>query len=122
MALESYLAELKEIKGYKAAGIMHYTGEMLASDWTGSEVDVNLVGATFNDIFRSSHSACQKIGLEACTETVISTPKGQVIMRCSGVNAASHFHMLTVLTSDGNQALAKMRMEKMVPKIMAELV
>lgn len=121
MALENYLTELKDVKGYKAAGIMHYTGEMLASDWTGSEVDVNLVGATFNDIFRSSHEACQKIGLDACTESVINTPKGQVIMRCSGVQAKAHFHMLCVLTADGNQALAKMRMEKMVPKVMAEL-
>jgi hypothetical protein len=42
-------------------------------------------------------------------------------MACSGVDAAVHFHLIAVLTKDGNQALAKMQLDKMIPKIMKEL-
>lgn len=84
MALESYLQGLKEIKGYKASGIMNYTGEMLVSDTADTNIDLDIVGATFNDIFRSAHEASRKIGLDTCKETVINTPKGVIIMRCSG--------------------------------------
>ncbi len=121
MALESYLQQLKEIKGYKAAGIMNFTGEMLAYDSEDRQIDLGVVGATFNDIFRSAHEASKKIGLDACKEQVISTPKGVVVMRCSGTDAPAHFHVIGVLSSDGNQALMKMQIEKMVPGVMTEL-
>lgn len=121
MALESYLQGLKEIKGYKAAGIMNYTGEMLVSDTTDTNIDLDIVGATFNDIFRSAHDASKKIGLDTCKETVINTPKGVIIMRCSGVEAKSHFHIIAILAADGNQALMKMQIEKIVAPVMEEL-
>ncbi len=121
MALEKHIQALKEIKGYMAAGIMSFTGEMLASDSADPNIDLSLVGATFNDIFRSAHEASKKIGLEACKDTVITTPKGIVIMRCSGTDAKVHFHLIGILAADGNQALMKMQMEKMVPAVMGEL-
>ncbi len=121
MALEKHLAGLKEVKGFKAAGIMNYTGEMLATESSDPNIDLDLVGATFNDIFRSAHEASKKIGLDACKETTISTPKGTVVMRCSGVDAKSHFHLIGIIAADGNQALMKMQIEKIVPAVMDEL-
>lgn len=121
MALEKHLEALKEVKGYKAAGIMNYTGEMLASGSVDSNIDLTLVGATFNDIFRAAHEASKKIGLDTCRETVINTPKGVIVMRCSGVDAKAHFHVIGVMAGDGNQALMKMQIEKMLPAVMDEL-
>lgn len=121
MALENHLQSLKEIKGYKASGVMNFTGEMLAYDSSDPNIDLTLVGATFNDIFRSAHEASKKIGLDACKETVISTPKGVVVMRCSGTDAKSHFHLIGIMANDGNQALMKMQIDKLVPAVMAEL-
>ena len=121
MALESYLEKIKGIKGYKASGIMTFTGEILASDSVDPNIDLSFVGATFNDIFRSAHEASEKIGLKVCQETAINTPSGIIIMRCSGVKAKVHFHMIAIVAADGNQALVKMEMEKMIPNIMAEL-
>ena len=121
MALEQHLADLKNVKGYQAAGIMHYTGELLASDSVVSNIDLALVGATFNDVFRSAHEVCTKIGLEAANELVLITPRGNIVMLCSGLKAKAHFHMITIMTSDGNQALAKLQMEKSVTGITAEL-
>jgi predicted regulator of Ras-like GTPase activity (Roadblock/LC7/MglB family) len=121
MSLENLLAELKSVKGYKAAGIMTFTGEMLASDTADSSIDLDVVGATFNDIFRGAHEASGKVGLQSAKETIIQTPNGTIVMFCSGVDSPVHFHVISVLDADGNQALAKLSMEKLMPKIMTEL-
>ncbi len=121
MALENYLAELRGINGYLAAGIMSFTGEMLVSDAVDSKIDLNMVGAMFNDIFRSAHEASKKIGLDACKETTITTPLGAIVMRCSGVDAKAHVHLISILRADGNHALARMQMDKIVNPIMDEL-
>lgn len=117
MALEQHLQSLREVKGYKASGIMDYTGEILAFDSVDSQIDLLLVGATFNDIFRSAHEASRKIGLDACRETVINTPRGIVIMRCSGADSLPHLHFIGIVAADGNHALMKMLIEKLVPAI-----
>ena len=52
---------------------------------------------------------------------VISTPDGIIIMLCTGVESAAHVHLICILDHEGNQALAKMTMEKMGPKIVEEL-
>ncbi len=121
MAIEKHFAPLKEIRGYKAAGIMNFTGEVVAYDSVDPAIDLGLVGATFNDIFRSAHEASKKIGLEACREATIMTPKGTIVMTCSGPEAKVHIHTIGILSSDGNQALMKMQLEKMMPSLIAEL-
>lgn len=121
MALENHLSELKGVKGYLAAGIMHYTGELLASHSTADNIDLGMVGATFNDIFRSAHEVCTKIGLEAAQEMVLTTPRGTIVMLCTGEGAKAHVHLITILAGDGNQALAKMQMQKAAPAIVKEL-
>lgn len=121
MALEKHLEDLKEIKGYKAAGIMSFTGEILASDSRDTNIDLNIVGATFNDIFRAAHEASEKIGLQTCKTATIETPIGIIVMCCSGVKAKVHFHIIGILTADGNQALMKMQMDKTIPKVLSEL-
>lgn len=121
MSLENHLDGFKSIKGYKAAGIMTFTGEMLAADSADPKVDLDMVGATFNDIFRSAHEASNKIGLGACNETLIKTPNGLILMGCSGVESKVHFHTIVIMDKDGNQALAKMTLEKMMPKVVDDL-
>ena len=121
MALESYLDEFKEINGYLASGIMDFTGEVLAMHATSDKTPLEAAGASFNDIFRSAHAASEKLGLEACRSLVVTTPKGLIVMACSGVESAAHFHLIAVLGEGGNQALARVTMDKVIPQIMKEL-
>ena len=121
MDLEAPLADIKGVKGYLATGIMQYTGELLAGSSISESINLAIVGATFNDIFRSAHEVCAKIGLEASKEMVLYTPRGIVIMMCTGTKSKVHLHLITVLSADGNQALAKMQMEKAGPAIMSML-
>jgi len=121
MALDTILDDLKGVNGYLAAGVMNFTGEMLVSDSTSKSIDLALVGATFNDIFRSAHEASKKIGLEACRETVISTPNGVVIMHCTGADKDPHIHLVAVMKADGNKALMEMQLQKLSKKVVEEL-
>ncbi|MCB1034157.1 MAG: response regulator [Acidobacteria bacterium] len=121
MALETYLKEFKDINGYLASGIMDFTGETLVTDSTSADIDLEATGAVFNDIFRSAHEASGKIGMEACQKMTIATPKGMIVMECSGVDAASHLHFIVALKADGNQALARKTLEKIIPKVVADM-
>ena len=121
MALEGIIKELAGISGCLAAGIMNFTGEVLASESNDQNIDLNLMGATFNDIFREAHGACKKIGLEACREAIIQTPNGTIVMRCSGADEEPHLHAIAILSTDGNYALMKMIMAKVLPKAKSEL-
>ncbi|NTV15273.1 MAG: hypothetical protein HGA96_15295 [Desulfobulbaceae bacterium] len=119
--LGGYLAGLQKVKGYKASAIMTYKGELLACHTLDSQIDLSAVGKVFNDIFRTAHDVSEKIGLQACLEIVINTPRGIVVMHCSGIDALIHFHLLVVMAADGNLALCKMELGKMTGPIMRGL-
>jgi len=121
MSLEKIIGELRGINGYKAAGLMDFTGELLIQDSSDNSIDLELASATFNDIFRSAHEAAGKVGLQATTEMLLDTPNGEIVMMCSGVTTDPHIHLITVLEKGGNHALTKMTMRKMIPKFLKEL-
>ncbi|OQX19732.1 MAG: hypothetical protein BWK76_03580 [Desulfobulbaceae bacterium A2] len=121
VALEVFLEEFKGINGYLASGIMDATGEVLVSHSVDANVDLAAFGAVFNDIFRAGHEASRKIGLESCRLMTLNTPKGIVVMECTGVDAAAHLHLIVVLREDGNHALTKMTLGKMCPKVVAAM-
>lgn len=121
MSLETILGELRGINGYKSAGLMDFTGELLIQDSADSSIDLEVASATFNDIFRGAHEAAGKVGLQATTEMLLNTPNGVIVMMCSGVTTDPHIHLITVLEKGGNHALTKMTMHKILPKFLKEL-
>ncbi len=121
MALETLLNDLKGVNGYVASAIMDFTGEMLASHSSSANIDLQVAGATFNDIFRAAHAAAGKVGFKAANDLVINTPEGTIVMMCTGVEQKAHLHLITILTKDGNQALAKVTMHKIGPQAMQQV-
>lgn len=121
MALEKHLDEFKSIKGYLASGVLNFTGEALATHSVSDRVNLESFGAVFNDVFRGAHEASAKIGLEATKVMTLQTPKGIVLMECSGPASRAHLHLMVVLDETGNQALTRMTLEKVVPKVVQEI-
>jgi CheY-like chemotaxis protein len=119
--LENMFNDLRCIKGYKTAALMNFSGEILIADSAETDADLENTGPLFNDLFRTAEEAAQKVGLDACIELVVRTPGGLVVMCCPGVSAAVHFHLIALLEKDGNQALTKMQMAKLIPIITKEL-
>jgi len=118
--LKCYIEELQNINGYKAFAVMSFTGEILESDSKDPNLDLNYLCAMFNDIFLSAHKVCKKVGFDETLETTIVTPRGIVLMRCSGTQTKTHIHVLAILEPGGNHALMKMEMERMIPALLAE--
>ncbi|WP_417913438.1 response regulator [Candidatus Electronema sp. TJ] len=120
-ALENMFVSLRRIKGYQTAALMNFSGEILLADSVETDMELENIGPVFNDVFRTAEEAAEKVGLASCVELVLKTPDGLVVMSCSGSAAPVHFHLIALLDKDGNQALTKMQLAKLVPQIMKEL-
>ena len=120
-ALGGVIKDLREINGYRAAAVMNFTGEVLLGDAVDAEIDLGYVSAMFNDVFRSAQKACEKSGFEANLETTVVTPRGIVLMRRSDAGDRLPVHVIVLLERDGNQALMKMELERMMPSIIRQI-
>ena len=121
MALLDLLENFRSIKGFMAAGILDFTGDVLEIITESEEIDLAMVGATYTDTFRNAIEASAKIGLEEAHEMTVVTPRGVIIMSSTGVDAAINAIMIIILDAGGNQALTKILMKKTVPQIVTEL-
>ncbi len=119
--LENMFTGLRCIKGYKNAALMNFSGEILIADAAEADSELENIGPVFNDLLRSAEEAADKVGLGACLELVLRTQGGVVVLCCSGAASPVHFHLIALLDKDGNQALTKMLLAKLVPVIMKEL-
>lgn len=119
--LKKFILNLRKVNGYKASGVLTYQGKILARDSVDPQVELDTVGATFNDLFQKAHEASENVGLEACYETAINTPKGIIIIRCSGLDALAHFHLIVVLGAEANLSLVKHELDKFLSVVMKEL-
>lgn len=122
MSIDSahYLNELRSIRGYRASGIMSFTGQILVSDSVDPQINLNAVGSAFNDTFLVAHEATAEVGLEAATEIFIETSRQWIAMICSGMEAKAHIHLLVILDKEGNLALIRITMEKLLPRLMED--
>ncbi|MBN1327508.1 MAG: hypothetical protein JW996_06130 [Candidatus Cloacimonetes bacterium] len=121
MALNDLLENFRGIKGFLAAGILDFTGDVLETIAEDENIDLAMVGATYTDTFRNANEASAKIGLEEANEMTIVTPKGVVIISSTGIDAPVNALIIVILDADGNQALTRMNMKKVVPEIIKEL-
>ncbi len=121
ITLESLLEKLRGIKGYKGSGILNFTGETIASDSLDATLDLASAGAIFNDIFRSAQESTTTSGLHACNELTLKTQDCIIILCASGGESAVPFHLIAILDKDGNQALTKMQLAKIIPLAAQEL-
>jgi predicted regulator of Ras-like GTPase activity (Roadblock/LC7/MglB family) len=119
--LKRLIISLRQAKDYKACGVLTFQGRILARDSVDPKIDLDVVGATFNDIFQQAHEASENVGLEACHETAINTPKGIIIIRCSGVDAPAHFHLVVILGAEANLSLIRHELDKFLAAVMKEL-
>ncbi len=119
--LDNLLNDLKAIGGYKAAAVLDSTGEVLVSDASNLKGDLDMAVAVFNDIFSTGHKTVNKLSLGMMKTMQFMTSDGVILMECSGADDRVHLHMFVVLGADGNHALARMQMAKIIPQAVNEL-
>ncbi len=121
MINESIFEDIKQINGYLGIGISQYTGELLLSDKLDNKINLEETAVIFNDVFRSSHTLSRKLSLGKTTVMEITTEKAKILMACSGEDESVHLHVFAIFKQDGNVALAKMVLPKILKKSVAEL-
>jgi|GEM_PF-5454109 len=119
--LKRLIVSLRKAKAYKASGVLTFQGRVLVRDSIDPNIDLDVVGATFNDLFEQAHDASERVGLEVCYETAINTPKGIILIRCSGLDALAHFHLIVILGADANLSLVRHELDKFLAEVMKEL-
>ncbi len=121
MINESIFDDIKQINGYLGIGISQYTGELLLFDKENDKINLEETSIIFNDLFRNSHSLSKKLSLGRTEIMEITTEKSKILMACSGENASVHLHVFAIFQNDGNVALAKMVLPKILNKSVSEL-
>ncbi len=119
---ESLLEDLGGISGYRASAITTNSGEVIISDTQKLKTDLTEVTATFNDIFKNAHIVSKSIGLGQAELMEIHTDSAVALMVCSGEDARVHLHGFAIFTKDGNITLAKLMLNKILPKAVSALL
>ena len=118
-ALSRHLKELFTIGGYRASAILDAGGEILASDTTGAETELDLeyTAAMFSNVFQGTRKICEKTGFEDSSEMSIVSTNGIIVMRGEFQESLLAFVIILILEPEGNQALARMSIKRMLPRI-----
>lgn len=112
------LSGLKEIKGYRAAALLKGDGEMVAGEVaSGCSLELGPSGGVLNDFYRQVRAALERIGLDSCQEIVLGTRAETVIMGYGSAANSPDILVLAVFGVDGNQALARREMRKIVSRL-----
>ena len=118
---ETILEDLASVKGYLGGAINNYTGECLVCDAQRLSGNLEETSSTFNDVFRDAHKISKNLELGKTEIMEIHTEKGKILMGCSGEDARVHLHIFAIFASDGNVALGKMALNKILPKAVESL-
>lgn len=116
--LKDYLNELKSTRGYRAFGVMIFSGQMLISDSIDPQINLELLASVFNDTFLVAHEATTEVGLKAATEISFETDQQRLIIICSGLDSKAHIHLLVIWDkAEGSLALVRMIMGKLLTRL-----
>lgn len=114
---ESIMERLLKVKGYLGGAVNNYTGECLVCHSNKLSGNLEEISATFNDIFRDAHSVSHKLKLGRTEIIEIHTAKAVILMGCSGEDTNAHIHIFALFQHDGNIALGKMALNKIIPEV-----
>ena len=121
MINESIFDDIKQINGYLGIGISQYTGELLLFDKANDNINLEETSVIFNDVFRNTHTLSRKLSLGNTKIMEITTENSKILMACSGEDSPVHLHVFAIFKNDGNVALAKMVLPKILNKSVSEL-
>jgi len=121
MLNESIFEDIKQVYGYLGVGISEYTGEILLFDNKTDVKRLEEASLIFNDVFRNAHSLSKQLELGQVEVMELITTNYKLVMACSGEHSEVHLHIFALFAKDGNIALAKMILPRILKKAIKEL-
>ena len=119
MAIKDKINILQDVNGYLGAGIFTPQGEMLEGVADVSGIHFETSGSQVHDTLLNAQKMSSEAGFGAADMIQIDTEMGIVFCKCFN-DGDLHFHTVLVIKSDGNIAMAKMKMKKFVNEVKSE--
>jgi len=121
--MKEILEKLREIDGFVAVGAFTSQGELLGEVTNG--IPLMEIGALANDVLLKSQKSTDIMGVGRGNQIQITAPKATILVRCLNENTdfasnepgRAHVHMVLVMNPEGNVALGKMRLDKVIQEI-----
>lgn len=117
----SLMNELSDIKGYRAAAIMSYDGELLYSNTNvkkENNYNMSALFEVFNSLFGHACGLSEKSGFVACNEVALRTGEEVVVIRCSGKDCLVGIRLFVLIEEHGNVAITQRRLGNLLPRLM----
>jgi len=116
--VSSAMAGLRGVTGYRGSAVVDLTGEVLIQDSVEPDLDLELFAAVAFDLVRAARRVAKETGLGGCRELLLSADGGILLLVSS---EREDFHALVLLGVNGNRALAKIALKKIMPSLQAAL-
>lgn len=118
MAINEILKQLTEVKGYLGAGVFTPQGELLEGTTEISGIHFEQAGSLIHDALSDSKRMCGEIGFGNLDMLQLYTEMGIIFASCYD-DGNMHFHTILVIKTDGNIAMAKLKLKKVVEALTA---
>jgi len=119
MGLGEILNELKEIKGYLGAGVFTPQGEMLEGTAEISGIHFEMAGSLIHDTLLDAKKTAKEIGFGNLELLQFYTEMGIIFAVCYN-DGKLHFHTILVIKTDGNIAMARLKLKKVVDALIPQ--
>lgn len=119
MGISEKLAPLKDISGYLGAGVFTPQGEMLEGTADISGIQFVEAGSLIHDTLKDAKDMSKKIGFGNLDLIQLYTELGIVFAKCYN-QGNLHFHTILVIKNDGNIAMARLKLNKVVETLITE--
>jgi hypothetical protein len=119
MDLDKHLVKIKSIKGFMGVGVFTATGEFLAGNANISGIHQELAGAGINDALLHVQEITEELGMGRANMVQIDAGVGKIVAKCHNKGGV-HFHTVVYIAPDGNVAMAKLLLEKVIVNLAGE--
>ncbi|MCP3901724.1 MAG: hypothetical protein GY707_18600, partial [Desulfobacteraceae bacterium] len=124
VTMESSLEKFTVVSGFLAAGAFSPNGEVVA-EVNASGIKLAEIGALANDVLLKAQKATEIMEVGRGQMVHVEAPKAHIFARClnesddysSTDSGKAHVHMVIIIKSDGNIAMAKMKLEAIIKEV-----
>ncbi len=122
--IENSLEKFSVVSGFLAVGAFSPNGEVVA-EVNASGIKLAEIGALANDVLLKAQKATEIMEVGRGQMVHVEAPKAHIFARCLNESAdfaatdsgKAHVHMVIIIKSDGNIAMAKMKLESIIKEV-----
>lgn len=118
---DHYMKKLRSINGYLGSAVLNLSGETLYLDTENTSINISYSAALFNDALKTVSDLSLNIGFAEVSLIEVRTQDGHVFLvnTTPGIKGDNFFKLtiFSIFRDDGNVALGKMVMEKIIHKM-----